>query len=315
MLTNIFNWTKNNKLATFIIFVLGLVVIFKGQYGYIPYMMGNRSLYQSDINTISGREVSTSPEKMIAGGAPRGMGGGGVNIPYAQATPTLNVTDRKVITEASLSLQVKSVEETVNNVTTKVNGLGGYVVNANISRPEFGESATLTVRVPSAAITEFLSFVKTNAVKVINENISGSDITDQYVDLDTRLAQLVAQKTKLEAILNSAVTVQDIMAVQPYITQIQNEIDSVKGQTNYIDGATKSSLISMYLSTDELSLPYAPEQSWRPQAILKNAIRSLILHVQTAGTALIWLGVYSLVIVPALSIVLIIYLLKKRKQR
>lgn len=304
MPTNIFNWTKNNKFATFVIFVLALVVIFNGKYTNTPFVISGESQYQADSFAAGG---GGAPANMMVQKRPEGY-------PYEQATPNLNITDRKVITGATLSLQVKSVQETVTAIKTKTSELGGYIVNIYIERPEFGENANLSVRVPSDDVTEFLSFARASSLKVVNENISGSDITDQYVDLETRLAQLLVQKAKLEAILNSAVTVQEIMSVQPYITQIQYEIDGVKGQTNYIDGATKSSLITMYLSTDELSLPYTPEKSWRPQVVFKNAVRSLLAHVQTAGTALIWLGVYSVIIAPAAAIVLIIYLLRKRRQ-
>jgi hypothetical protein len=307
MLKNFCDWTKNNKLATVIIFVLALVVISKSRYGSIPYMMRGVN-YGTDSYGIGGLGGGAPVAQTFEANTKMGI------YPVPQATPNLNISDRKIITEGYLSLQVRNVEQTINEVKAKSSELGGYVVNAQINRLEFGDNATVSVRVPSEKVEEFLAFAKENSVKVVSENISGSDITDQYVDLETRLSQLVEQKAKLEAILKTAVTVQDIMSVQPYITQVQSEIDNVKGQTNYINGATKSSLITMYLATDELSLPYTPEKSWRPQAIFKNAMRSLLEHIQLAGTALIWLGVYSIAIVPALTIILIIYLVKKRKQ-
>ena len=310
MLTNFKNWVKQNKIATLIIVVLAVIVIFKGQYRYFPFI--NNMMYGTK-DYGGGKGEMGYPIGGIDASYPQDLQVS--NYPYSQATPTLNVIDRKIITEASLSLQVKSVSDTIKNVKSKITALGGYIVNSYVNRPEFGESGNISARVPSDKMEEFLTFIRSNAVKVVDENINGSDITDQFVDLETRLIQLTEQKARLEAILKAAVTVEDIMSVQPYITQVQYEIDSVKGQTKYIDGASKSSLITMYLSTDELSLPYTPEQSWRPQVVFKNAMRSLLTHTQRAGTALIWLGVYSIVIAPVLAIVLIIYLLKKRKHQ
>jgi hypothetical protein len=314
MLKNFFEWTKNNKIATFVIFFLALILLVKGRYDYRPYMMTDKAMYGTDSYGYGGDMAAgnPAPASEMSFDMKRSTMMYPVPQPYA---PVLNVTDRKIITEGYLSLQVTNVEQTIDLVKAKSTELGGYLVNSQISRQEFSDSATVSVRVPSEKVEEFISYAKENAVKVVSENTSGSDITDQYVDLDTRLAQLTEQKAKLEAILKSAVTVQDIMAVQPYITQIQSEIDSVKGQTNYINGATKASLVTMYLSTDELSLPYTPEMSWRPQVIFKNAMRSLIAHIQLLGTAVIWIGVYSAVIVPALTIILIIYLLKRRKHQ
>src|SRR3989344_3538157 len=195
MLTNFLNWIKNNKIATFIIVVLAVIVIFKGQYRYFPFI--NNMMYGAK-NYEGGEEIGY-PIGGIDASYPQDLQVS--NYPYSQATPTLNVIDRKIITEASLSLQVKSVSDTIKNVKSKITALGGYIVNSYVNRPEFGESGNISARVPSDKMEEFLTFIRSNAVKVVDENINGSDITDQFVDLETRLIQLTEQKARLEAIL------------------------------------------------------------------------------------------------------------------
>lgn len=311
MIKKFFDWTKSNKLATVIIFLLIIFAIYKTSPSYfgggtiIP-MMG---YYNDGVQTNTAGAVGIAG-KMMNSFAFRSN----VIPPQPQVAPNLDITNRKVITEASMSLQVKSVNDMVTSIKSKVAELNGYVVNVFVNRPEFGESATVTVRVPSDKIETFIAFAHDNAVKVVNENVSGADITDQYVDTQTRLLQLTEQMAVMQNIMRSAKTVDDIMKVEPYISDLQTQIDNLKGQQNYTDQASKSSLITMYLSTDELSLPYTLDLAWRPQVIFKNAVRSLLIHLQALGGALIWIGVYSVIIVPALTIVLIIYMLRKRKQ-
>jgi hypothetical protein len=305
MFKNIINWIKHNVLATIaIVIILISIKNFLEQRGGVSY---SNMKYASD--------TAYSPSAAFGGGS-MGIVANGRQLTELAPTASNNVAlaDRKVITEGFVSLQVDNVTDTISTIKTKVLELNGFVVNTNISRPEFGESATLSVRLPGSSIDSMVAFLRSKAVKVVSENISGEDITDQFVDTEARLAQLTDQLARYQSILAKAFTVEDIVKVEPYIQQTQNEIDSVKGQVKYMERVSSTSLLTIYLATDELSLPYQPANAWRPAAIFKAAARSLLGTLQTAGTALIWLAVYSVIIVPALTIVLIIYLVSKRKR-
>jgi hypothetical protein len=86
--------------------------------------------------------------------------------------------------------------------------------------------------------------------------------------------------------------VSDMLNVQRELLNVQQQIDAIKGQQAYLEGSAKLTRISVYLSTDELALPYAPDDSWRPSVVLKEAIRSLILNVRGILNALIWIAVF-----------------------
>jgi len=72
------------------------------------------------------------------------------------------------------------------------------------------------------------------------------------------------------------------------------------------------SLVTVYLSTDEYTLPYAPSEPWRPDVIFKTAVRSLIGNLRGIASTAIWLVVYSVIWVPVLILVLYIRGRKKR---
>ncbi|MFA5894898.1 MAG: DUF4349 domain-containing protein [Candidatus Shapirobacteria bacterium] len=226
-----------------------------------------------------------------------------------EAAPTDNV-NRLVIRDSSLSLQVKDVAAEVSAIETLAKGFGGYLVNSNLSRPESAANGSITVRVPEAKRSEAMAAFKKLAVKVVSESVSGNDVTDQYVDLDAQLAVLTKTKVKFEDILDKATRVEDLMNVQQQLINIQQQIDSVKGQQKYLDQSAKLSLVSVYLSTDELALPYAPTNEWRPAVIFKEAVRSLIANVRGLGSLIIWGVVYLPILIP---VGLIIWYLKTRK--
>ena len=184
------------------------------------------------------------------------------------------------------------------------------MVESNLNNPQDAPTATVTVRVPSVKLQQALETLRGLAVKVVSENLSGQDVTDEFVDNEARLETLEKTKAKFEEILDNAISVQDILTVQREIISLQSQIDAVKGQQNYLEKSAQMAKLTMYLSTDELALPYAPSETWRPAVIFKQAVRSLLGSARKLGTLVIWLAVYSIIWLPAL---LLIYYFKKRK--
>ncbi|MFZ2152470.1 MAG: DUF4349 domain-containing protein [Microgenomates group bacterium] len=216
---------------------------------------------------------------------------------FRESAPT-DSANRIVIQDTSLSLQVKDVSQEITTIETLAKGMGGFLVNSNLSKPDSAASGSITVRVPEASRTDALNAFKKLAVKVVSESVYGNDVTDSYVDLQAQLDVLTKTKVKYEDILGKAVRVEDLLNVQQQLTNLQQQIDSIKGQQKYYEQSAKLTKISIYLSTDELALPYAPTNTWRPAVVFKEAVRSLIGSLRSLGNLLIWGIVYVPVLIP-----------------
>jgi hypothetical protein len=210
-----------------------------------------------------------------------------------------------VIHDTNLSLQVDDVAETLNRIQETADSLGGFLVNSNLNRPEGAASGAITVRVPEENRQQALEAFRGLAVKVVSESVSGRDVTDQFEDLNAKLVTLTATKTKFEAILEQAEEIQDILEVQRQIISLQSQIDNLKGRQQYLEQSANLSKITIYVSTDELALPYTPDEAWRPEVIFKQAVRSLVGTVREVGTLAIWLVVYAPIWLLALAVYVI----------
>ena len=290
-------WIKNNKLAALLIIIL-LYFVSKNWFSQTALRQTSYTTMESALPGVGGGSDMSASLKM----------GRSINMPpVPDYAPAPEVTDRKVIQESEVSLLVKDVRQSTDAIITKAASTGGYMVNSYFNNPGEAPSATVTVRVPATKLTDFLSFLASHGVKVVSENLSGQDVTDQYVDIEARIATLLVTKTKIEQILSQAAEVSDILNINQQIISIQSQIDSYKGQQQYLDKSAQMSRVTIYLSTDEFSLPYAPSETWRPEVIFKQAVRSLVANLRNAGTALIWLGVYGVVAVPIFLIGRIIF--------
>lgn len=236
-------------------------------------------------------------------------------IPGPDSYPPTPTDDRLRITDTNLSLVVNDVGQTISQIQSQAQELGGYLVNSHQNTPEFGSSGSITVRVPSDSRTQFLNTVKGYAVKVASESVSGRDVTDQYQDLEARLQILEQTQTKFQSILDQATEVSDLLQAQRELVNIQSQIDAITGQQLYLERSAQLDRVTVYLSTDELALPLSPEQSWRPQVVFKQATRSLIQTARSGANSLIWLGVYSVILIPGAAILFFGYRFTHRNRQ
>lgn len=217
--------------------------------------------------------------------------------------------DRLVITETSLSEVVDDVAGAIDKIQDKAEQLGGFLVSSRLTKPEEAASGSIIVRVPEERLSEALDSFRAVGLRVVDEQVNGRDVTDRYEDLEARLSTLEKTKVKFEEIFDKAVRVEDILRIQRELVSLQSQIDNVKGQQQYLEKSAKLAKVTVYLSTDEFSLPYSPAEPWRPEAVFKLAVRSLVSSLRGVGTGLIWVVVYSPV---WLTVLVAFWLVKKR---
>ncbi|MBU1129938.1 DUF4349 domain-containing protein [Patescibacteria group bacterium] len=290
----IVKWLKKNWLtATLIIIIIYLIK--QGQ-----------SLQSSQFSDFLQRNTSNltlleSSSKILP------EAGGGM---ISQESAPSQSQPRMVIKDTNLSLLIKNVRQAINDIENTALQTGGYMVNSHLSSPEGADSGNITIRVPSDNRQQILDQLKSLAVKVVSETVYGRDVTDEYEDLDAKLEVLYKTKSKFEEILTQATKIPDLLSVQKELISLQQQIDSLKGRQEYLSQSAKLTKITIYLSTDELELPYAPTKAWRPKVIFKTAVRSLISNLRSIGNLFIWALVYSPILI---VILLVIKFFQKKK--
>jgi NADH:ubiquinone oxidoreductase subunit C len=209
--------------------------------------------------------------------------------------------------DASMSIVVSKVAETQTQMIMLAEKAGGFMVNASTSSPEESSSGNFTVRVPSDKLTEVMTAYRKMGVKVASEQITGVDITDQYTDIQARLAPLKDTYAQFDQLRREAGTIEEKMNLLSQLQNLQSQIDSLVGQQKYLENTSTTSRITVYLSADEYDLPYAPAGSWRPEVIFKQSVRDLVTTLRGLGTWLIGVAVYSVIWLPLLFIGIFVY--------
>lgn len=217
-----------------------------------------------------------------------------------QVQPEQNTQQQKriVIYTANVHIVADNPDIVIGQIGLLIEDLGGWIVtsNANIQSNK-RTSGTISVRVPAAQLDYAVETIKSYGVSVTSETISGSDVTNQYVDMSSRLKNLLASETQLLAIMNDAENVEGVLAVFTELTRIRGDIESIQGQLNYYDES--SSFSSLSVSVDPMiptPEPYvAPE--WHPSNAIDDARVDLEHNIQQMTDGLIHFTITTLPIV------------------
>ena len=235
--------------------------------------------------------------------------------PVPDASPS-QAQERIVIQNADLTLVVKDPQTKMTEIAALARKLGGFVVSSNMSQVNLSQGqpvpeGNISIRIPAKDLESGLVEIKANVVEIRTENRSGQDVTDKYVDLQSQLKAKQAAADQLYLILQKTEKADETLLVFNQLTQVQSDIEVLKGQINYYEQAAALSAININLVA-EASIQPIVIAGWRPQGVARDAAQALIEFFQGFGTFLIWLVIY---ILPVAAVIIVLMALLWRLLR
>ncbi len=200
--------------------------------------------------------------------------------------------ERLIIKNGDLALRVEDVPAAIAAVSTLASEAGGFVVSSSTSGLERDLRAYITIRVPAERFETTLNQLEALAVRVLSHSVSGSDVTEEFVDLEARLRNLEATRDRLLDMLNKATRVQDALDVNLALSDVQGQIEQIQGRMRFLSESAAMSTINVSLEPVPVT-PVLDEDGWQPIQVARAALRDLLGFGQLLGNALIVLVVWS----------------------
>lgn len=224
-------------------------------------------------------------------------------------------TDRLIIKTSSLSMVVENVRDSIALITGYATEKGGFVVSSDVRKSGVAPYGEITIRIPVDVFDNGVTDVKAMG-EVESETVNGQDVTEEFVDLDSQLNNLRASEKQFLQIMQRAVKIEDVLAVQRELTWVRRDIERIEGRMKYLTESASLSTLTVYLSTDPDVLPALDNtDKWKPWAEVKTAARSLVEMAKGLANFAIWLVVYiPLWVVIGLVVWLIVRVVKKKKR-
>ncbi|MCM3454494.1 DUF4349 domain-containing protein [Heyndrickxia oleronia] len=169
---------------------------------------------------------------------------------------TASSQSRMVIYNATLDMEVKKITQVQEQITQMVKQLGGYIVEQNMSQnTEERKDSSLTIRIPQEQFHSFLNKVKKLGVKTEHQNISGQDVTEEYVDLTSRLKAKQLVEKRLTTFMNEAKDTKTLLEISNELAKVQEEIETIQGQMKYLENQTSLSTVTINLFEKTVVVP------------------------------------------------------------
>ena len=233
--------------------------------------------------------------------------------------------ERIVIKNANLSIVVPEPSTAMEAIVDMAEEMGGFVVNSNIYKTTTSQgvevpTANITIRVPAEkldqALKQIKSLVKDPDIDILNEDVSGQDVTSEVTDLESQLRNLEAAEEQLLQIMDSATKTEDVITIFHELTSVRERIEMIQGQIKYYRESAQLSSISVYLQA-KAALEPITIGGWQPGVVAQRALQALINGGQFLVNMLIWLVIFAIPILAVifLPIFFIVRAFKKRKQK
>jgi len=200
--------------------------------------------------------------------------------------------ERMIIRTGDMSMVVEDVVDVRDKIAQLATRLGGWVVGSSIYGEEEELTGWISIRVPDETFDQAFAELRGLAVRVTSESTSSQDITEEYVDLQSRLKNAEATESQYLALLEKATTVEDTLKVYEALTQIRYEIEQIKGRMQYLERTSAMSLISVNLTPVATAKPLV-SPTWSAREAFKSAVRGLTTFGQGLATAAIGAAIFS----------------------
>ncbi len=189
-----------------------------------------------------------------------------------------------VIKTAELGVRAEDVRGSAAQAREVSARYGGEVLSSRVYAGSGPVSADLVLSVPSGEFEAALDELRDLGERVTTETVEGQDVTEEFVDLESRERNLLAAEESLLTLYDRAESVEDTLTVERELTEIRGQIEEVQGRVQYLERRTASSEIILRL---EPVATAAPQRAWSPSPVAARAWDASLLVLQTAATALI----------------------------
>lgn len=201
-----------------------------------------------------------------------------LQLESAAALP--DVRDR-IIKTATLRIEVEkgTFRQAVQSAIGIAGARGGFVFSSAIDDKK-EKRGTVVISVPSGAFERALKDAETLG-DVVGQDITGEDVSQEFVDLSSRLRNSEAQEQVLLRLYDRATSVADTIRIQREVEDVQLEIERIRGRIRFLENKTSMSTITLDLTEAGAALTKAA-----PQGMLARAWERAVgaaLAVVSAG--------------------------------
>jgi hypothetical protein len=241
--------------------------------------------------------TSEKPASIADTSAGTGTVAGTGSVPLPALDP-----NRKIIFTATMALNADDVGTAFRDASSLATSNGGYIEKSTFSNDASDNarrSAVLTIRVPVQNYDSLLAGLRTiNGVSVASEGANSSEVTDQYIDLQSNQRNLERTEQQYLELLKQAKSIQEVLTVQDRLTSVRGQIEQIQGRLKVLDSLTEFATVNLSITPVVAKTDDSKSSDWTLRGVLVESVqksgeaaRYVAAGAIVTAVALAWLAV------------------------
>ncbi|TQK51271.1 uncharacterized protein DUF4349 [Streptomyces sp. SLBN-118] len=156
-----------------------------------------------------------------------------------------------IIRTTVLEVEVKDAPKALAAARSAAENAGGHVANESTERiDDTHVTSRVVLRVPQEKYDEVLAELA-GAGKLLSRKADAKDVTDQVVDVESRIATQRASVNRVRALMDRAAKLSDVVTLEGQLSSRQAELESLLAQQAALKDRTALATITLSLSEPE----------------------------------------------------------------
>lgn len=208
--------------------------------------------------------------------------------------------NKKLIYKANLTMEVEDYGAAQSEVRNLVTLAGGYIIGFTENMTDYEKGGTFVLKVPAAGFSPFLDKLELIKNEGVQRSIEGQDVSEEYVDLESRLKAKQLMETQYIDFMSKATKSSDLVAFANELGAIQESIEQIKGRMRYIDQNVSFSTVELRLYQTDSGIVDIQKKEQGP--LLTRASDALSKSLHALSVTFQWLFVFLAAALPILVV-------------
>jgi hypothetical protein len=217
-----------------------------------------------------------------------------------------------LVKSLAVNMAVKDTRQVASELQSWIAKTDPRASSAGIDYEQVGDNlynVSLTFSVESTDYTRIEEYLAGYAVqhngKLLNLHESVQDVTNDYVDSQSRLTNLRGEQARLLTLLSQTQALGDIITVQDKLTDVEGQIENIEAHINALKNQVTFYTVTINLQpiAPVASTPPPQNTPWNAGQVLHDSLSAALGFGQVLFTLFIWLGVFCIYLIPVAAIV------------
>lgn len=212
------------------------------------------------------------------------------------------ISNDSFIQDNYIELETKNSKKSKDKIEehTKLNG--GVINQINSFNILNKVGYNIAIKIPTEKVDKFIDNIIKLEGKVINENFSIQNVTNQYNDNIDIINNLTLRRNRLRELMQKNDKIDDVLKIDKELTNVQNQLNNLNKNNKNLENDIKLTTINITLNPEVFLY-----SGWSINSSFQKALQNLIIFSQKLVDLIIYLILFS----PYLLLVYLLYIVFK----